>query len=96
MFDYQENLILMVRGSRWASAPSHQVKKILGLNPKAKLPKEGLPLQHVAGFDIWVKPLNPATSANHAHRVYLKCPACGKTLSAGRIGQHVNTVHLNG
>ena len=71
------------------NAWSYQVKALLGLGPKQKLPAGGLPPRRIAGIVVWVAPLGPAAPRRRSmHRVMAQCPGCQKVLSAGRLGQH--------
>jgi hypothetical protein len=76
------------------------VREMLGLSPKAKLPKNGLPAREVQGITVWVEPAAPAVYAykpgfyvprkvkSSTHRVRALCPQCGQEVSAGRLHQH--------
>ena len=70
------------------NAWSDQVKALLGLGPKQKLPVAGLPPQRVAGIAVWVEPLSESSRRRRVHRVKAQCPVCHLVLSAGRLGQH--------
>lgn len=70
------------------NAHSHQVKKMLGLDPKARLPKEGMPPKQIQGFLVWVKPLTHDRKATREHRVIARCLTCNWEGSAGRTHQH--------
>lgn len=84
----------LVRPSRNAHSP--QVRAMLGLDSKAKLPVEGMPARVVQGIKVWVEPLVGAAPKNSAgrtakrstHRVLAECPHCQQVLSAGRLHQH--------
>ena len=74
--------------------------------PTAKLPVNGasprfvnVPLRR-DGFVhavVWINPLPEQLPMNgrmwkrSTHRVMCQCPVCGRTLSAGRLHQHINT-----
>jgi hypothetical protein len=66
-----------------------QLKEMLGLSRKAKLPAAGLPEQVVQGVTVWAKPLDPNRRQRAPHRMMARCPQCGKEMSAGRLFQHV-------
>lgn len=70
---------------------SDQMKILLGLPPKAKLPAEGMDPCYIQGVRVWVNPLPPHGNRMHAgfHRVRAQCPHCGEDMSAGRLNQHV-------
>jgi hypothetical protein len=72
------------------NAQSAQVREMLGLPPKAKLPREGMDPRLVQGILVWVEPIRPQCyGGRKVHRVLARCPECGKVLSAGRLHQHV-------
>jgi hypothetical protein len=78
------------------NAQSHHVRVMLGLSPDAKLPREGMAPRTIQGILVWVDPLpdrTPEEARRHhkrsTHRVRAKCPTCSKTLSVGRLHQHV-------
>lgn len=68
------------------NAQSDGVRQLLGLAPKAKLPKEGMGTRVIQGIEVWII---PASVGRKSHRVLAKCPDCGKVLSAGRLHQHI-------
>lgn len=71
---------------------SSGMKILLGLDPKAKLPVEGMPAREIQGITVWVEPLKgaaPTHGKRHAHRVMARCPVCSHEMSAGRLHQHV-------
>jgi hypothetical protein len=82
-----------LRDPRWPDlnrhASSSGIKILLGLDPKAKLPRDGMPAREVQGIIIGVLPLDPRTSRRRVHRVYAVCPDCSKQMSAGRLHQHI-------
>lgn len=78
----------IIRDQWGRNAQSHNVKKMLGLEPKAKLPKEGMPAREIQGITVYVRPLDAKTSARRLHRVRAICPHCNKDLSVGRLHQH--------
>jgi hypothetical protein len=76
----------------------------LGLKPGGHFPPEGTnarivpAIRKTAGvidrvyISVWVTPANVSKHIHGAqHRVMCLCPDCGKTVSAGRIKQHVCT-----
>lgn len=79
----------IIKDSRGRNAHSSQIKILLGLDQKAKLPKEGMPVREIQGIKVFVAPLDPARSRRRLHRVRAICPACGMEMSAGRLHQHV-------
>lgn len=82
-----------LKDPRWPerkqNAQSHGVKILLGLDPDAKLPAEGMAPRLIQGVQIYVRPLDPKTSRRRVHRVRAICPDCGADISAGRLHQHV-------
>lgn len=77
----------------------HQIKVMLGLGPKEKLPLEGLPEQVVHGITLWVAAAVPKLAISRStgqtikvksstHRVMCKCPGCGRVMGIGRLAQH--------
>lgn len=63
-----------------------------GLTGKSKLPVEGAAPRIVQGFKMWINPLvmpNPTRWKRSTHRLMAECPNCHRTLSAGRLHQHV-------
>ena len=94
-----------IRNPDWPTrnAHSHHILAMLGLPPRAKLPKEGMPPRQIQGFKVWVAPLSPDYDAHatythngrtyrygkrSTHRVLTECPCCRKVLSVGRLHQH--------
>jgi hypothetical protein len=73
---------------------SNELRQLLGLPDKAKLPAEGLPARTVQGITIFVRPAPPSRGIRGGgkHRVRAICPECSKDVSAGRLQQHM-TVH---
>lgn len=84
------------------NAHSNDVRKMLGLPDKAKLPIEGLPPRIVHGIKVWVEPEPPSRLSgvcgepwthrmvkSSKHRIKAECPHCGWVGSAGRLHQHV-------
>ena len=95
----------IIRGSGWNpetnelelglstyNAQSHDVKQLFGLDLDAKWPDEGLPEREIQGFKCWVRPLAFSRTFKTFHRAVAECPVCRKTISIGRIHQHM-TVH---
>lgn len=78
----------LVNDRGW-TAHSHQVKEMLGLDSKKKLPAEGMAVKVIQGIKVYINPLDPKRSARRAHRVIAICPECEKHMSAGRLHQHV-------
>lgn len=87
--------------NKWGrNAQSHEIKAMLGLGTKAKLPVAGMSRRFLEGqtdtgklvaVNVWVAPLKPRgerTSARE-HRVRAQCPFCNVEVSAGRLFQHV-------
>ena len=84
-----KNFIRSTDHPRW---PMHnaEMKKVLGIS--GKLPKEGVPVQIVQRWAVYVSPLvgeAPARGKRHEHRIIAVCPNCKQHLSAGRTQQHV-------
>jgi hypothetical protein len=80
----------MIRNAYGRNAQSHEIKAMLGLADKAKLPSEGMALRDIQGYSVWVKPLPSIRDARFhcTHRVMAECPRCLRVLSAGRLHQH--------
>ena len=76
--------------NRWGrNAQSRDIREMLGLGDKDKLPVEGMDARIVQGVKIWVTPLVGFSKRKRStHRVLAECPECGKHLSAGRLHQH--------
>ena len=76
-----------------------EMKALLGLGYKAKLPEGGMEPRVIQGFKVWVTPAAPKKIVDKwgrkvvlkvsTHRVMAECPHCKKVLSAGRLPQHV-------
>ena len=76
-----------------------------GLTDRSKLPVVGASRRVVNGVTHWVSgsrrvvdgvtywinalPLGPVRHKRSTHRLMCECPHCGKTLSAGRLAQHL-------
>jgi hypothetical protein len=77
-------------GKHGRNAHSSELREMLGLAPKAKLPVEGMDAKIVAGIKLWIVPLgaNLTRHKRSTHRLLAECPTCGKHLSAGRLHQH--------
>jgi hypothetical protein len=71
------------------NAQSSDIKAMLGLTEKQKLPREGMKPMAIQGYKVWVRPIDPATSRRHTHRVLVECKRCCDVVSAGRLHQHV-------
>lgn len=73
-------------------ADHEDLRQMLGLGEKAKLPTEGMPSRFIQGIEVWVAPLSsrPANVRHKrsTHRVLARCPECERILSAGRLHQH--------
>lgn len=73
---------------------SADMRELLGLDRKAKLPAEGMPQREINGIQTWVNPLvSEATRRDlgwptRMHRVRCHCSDCGQEMSAGRLFQH--------
>lgn len=78
---------------RWFVAVSSEVKAMFGLRPEQKWPAAGLPARVIDGVTVMVRPLDPNRPRGRAgrkpHRVMATCAVCQKTVSLGRLGQHV-------
>lgn len=90
---------LFIRDRHHPQYPAHssQVMRHLGLDPKGKLPEDGMPPRKIDGIRVWVEPLLPKDErrardrkfmATRPHRVMAECPLCYKAMSAGRLPQH--------
>lgn len=86
-------------GGEW-NAHSADIREMLGLGRKGKLPAQGMEPRVIQGVKVWVEPAAPARYyylgpytpkkiKSSAHRVLAECPRCGEHLSAGRLHQHV-------
>lgn len=66
---------------------------LFGLRPEQKWPAAGLPGREIQGVTVLVMALNPHrdrhSRAGMRHRVVAACPVCQKSLSLGRLGQHL-------
>lgn len=79
----------VIKDARGWNVHSAEMRTLLGLGPKAKLPAAGLPTVVIQGIEVTVLSLEDARATGHFHRVTAKCPHCGAILSAGRLHQHV-------
>lgn len=76
------------------TAHHRDMAKLLGLDPKAHLPKDGLPPVVIQGWTVHVlseyeaSVLRGLTKKVFVHRVIARCPKCGWQGSAGRTHQH--------
>lgn len=81
-------------------ATAGEVWEMLGLAPKQKLPREGMPGRYVQEIWVWVEPLAREACGSVGltrlrvhrrafHRVRCACPRCGQHMSVGRLHQHV-------
>ena len=75
------------KDGRW-NAQTSDMKFFMGLDPKDKWPKDGLPPRIVQGWKVWVAPLSKFRIDNGFHRVRAQCPNCSQVMSAGRTHQH--------
>ena len=68
---------------------------MFGLRPEQKWPAEGVDSRVIDGVTVLVMALNPhrRKDRTHTHRVVCACPVCNKTLTLGRLGQHL--LHLD-
>jgi hypothetical protein len=66
-------------------ASAHHVKELLGLNPKAHFPAEGLAPRDIQGVPVYVTP--DRNDGRRKHRVFAIC-ACGRHVPAGRMFSH--------
>ncbi len=85
--------------TRWP-AHTNELRKLLGLADKAKLPAAGLAPVVVQGIKVWIEPApapvmrtiqwsgKQVVAKSSTHRVMAECPHCGKHMSAGRLQQH--------
>jgi hypothetical protein len=88
-----------IRDQRGWNVHHSQMRELLGLPPKAKLPVEGMAAREIQGVKVWVEPFLPVWGRDRytgervqvkssVHRVKAECPNCRKVLSAGRLFQH--------
>jgi hypothetical protein len=73
------------------NAHSDEIREMLGLGHKAKLPVEGLHGQTIQGVRVWITALPDRPKGGHkrsTHRVLAMCPSCLRVVSAGRLHQH--------
>jgi hypothetical protein len=85
----------IITGRFGYNAQSDDMRTMLGLPPKAKLPAEGMLPRDIQGFSVYVAPLDPARRRRRGHRVRAICPRCHVDISAGRVMQHM-AVHEPG
>ena len=80
-------------------ATANQLKPYLyGISPKVKWPAKGLPKVMCDGITFWVNPLGKKLDRQprwgviregmHS-RLMCECPKCDKTISYGRLHQHL-------
>lgn len=71
-------------------ADSADLREMLELGSKGRLPVEGMPARFIQGVAVWVRPLGPNLTKRKrsTHRVMACCPRCHVTVSAGRLHQH--------
>ena len=81
------NLFIKSEGRQW---PAHQgeIKTMFGLPRNAKWPAQGMPHRQIQGIWVWVDSLGEARANGRFHRMQALCPACHKTVPAGRLQQH--------
>lgn len=81
----------MIKDPRWADrkwpAREDGLKILMGLDPKKKWPREGMPVQVIQGIKVYIKPFVPR--GRFKLRARAICPGCDKDFAAGRIAQHV-------
>lgn len=71
------------------NAHTSEIKKLFGLRPEQKWPKEGMPPRVIQGVQVWVLSVPGAKYFGRLHRVRCACLFCDKTLSLGRLHQHM-------
>lgn len=81
----------IIKDPRWddRSWPVREdgLKQLMGLDPKKKWPREGVPVQVIQGIEVYVQPWVPR--GRFCLRARAICPGCSKDFAAGRISQHV-------
>lgn len=86
MFDRQwKNWRTGERETHRTKADAGEVKTLLGLDPKAHFPPEGMPEREVQGVRLYVTP--ERGDKRRKHRVFAICE-CGTHVPAGRMFQH--------
>jgi hypothetical protein len=65
-----------------------QLYMALGLDPKKHLPVEGVPAKLIGNVPVWVEPKVQGMSQD-GKRVWCMCPYCEKSLTAGKLQQHL-------
>lgn len=87
-YDQLKNNPNVLHDARGWNMHSSEVKMLLGLPAKAKLPAEGMKPIVIYGITVWVEPIKEGGNARHQHRVMAMCRTCGAKVSAGRLHQH--------
>lgn len=92
---------LFIQSPRWPGRNAHssEMRELLGLGAKGKLPVGSMPKRLIQGIEVWVEPQTDLGTCQRwgktvkvkssAHRVMARCPCCGEAMSAGRLHQHV-------
>ncbi len=87
-----KNCIMVRKYGHPFLADNEDIKELLGLRPRQKLPKEGIAPRKISGITVWVNPLPERLPGKwrkrSTHRVMAKCPACQREMSVGRLAQH--------
>lgn len=89
-----------VKNERGWNVQSSEMRVLLGLGPKDKLPFNGMLPRKIQGVTVWVEPAAPKMVRNKLtnemvrvksskHRVMAECPRCKRGMSAGRLHQHI-------
>lgn len=65
----------------------YQMYEALGLNPKRHLPDAGHAGTMIGNVYVWVVP--KTVRRQDAKRMWCACPCCGRTLTAGKLAQHI-------
>lgn len=63
------------------------LKTLMGIDPKKKWPRDGMPVQVIQGIEVYVTPFVPRSRFHLRARAI--CPGCKADFAAGRIAQHV-------
>lgn len=77
-------------GRNGQPANSNEIRQMLGLPEKAKLPPNGIAPQSIQGVTVYVEPLRVKRNRTRRmkHRVLAICPHCSRIMSVGRLSQH--------
>lgn len=78
----------MIRDERGRNAQSNDMKRLFGLDPKAKWPDHGADSRIIQGVRVWIESKERAKLLGVFHRVRCLCPNCNESMSAGRLFQH--------